>query len=118
MLGINHAIALLTADDEVREAACNWIEAGQTVTLADVEALKREAQQERETRQLLAKKLEQAQRQNQTLDLNLQAASEREQRTYKELLETQNQITAIAQEQSRSAIEQAQQENAGRPAAD
>ena len=110
LLGINHAIALLTADEEIKAEVQARIDAGESVTVKEIEALKREAQQERETRQLLAKKLEQAHRQNQTLDLNLQAASEREQRTYKELLETQNQITAIADEQSRSAIEQAQQE--------
>ena len=105
-----NVLAAPSTPDAVVHAVVSRVEEGQTVSLADVEALKREAQQERETRQLLAKKLEQAQRQNQTLDLNLQAASEREQRSYRELLETQEQIATLAAQQAQTAIEQARLE--------
>lgn len=110
LLGINHAIALLTADDEVKAEVQARLDAGETVSVRAIEQLKREAQAERETRQQLSAKLEQVQKQNQVLHDNLAAASEREQRSYRELIETQEEIARLAEERSREAIEQARQE--------
>lgn len=110
LLGINHAIALLTADDEVKAEVQARVDAGETVSVREIEKLKREAQIEKDTRQQLAAKLDQVQKQNQILHDNLAAASEREQRSYRELVETQERITTLADEKSQAAIEQARQE--------
>ena len=107
---ILYALSAPSTPESVREAAIEMAQAGQTVTLADVEALKREAQMEKDTRQQLSAKLEQVQKQNQILHANLAAASEREQRSYRELVETQEQIASLADEKSKAAIEQARQE--------
>jgi chromosome segregation ATPase len=105
LLGIKHAIALLTADDEVKAEVQARLDAGETVSVRAIEKLKREAQAERETRQQLAAKLQDAQHQNQILHDNLAAASEREQRSYRELLETQEQIASLADEQAKEAVD-------------
>ena len=108
--GIEHAVALLGADDDVKAEVQARLEAGETVSVREIEKLKREAQAEKETRQQLAAKLQDVQRQNQILHDNLAAASEREQRTYRELRATEDNIAALADEKSQAAIEQARQE--------
>jgi chromosome segregation ATPase len=108
--GIRHAVALLAADDEVKAEVQTRLEAGETVSVREIEKLKREAQAERQAREKLTAELGQLQRMNQALHLNLEAASEREQRTYRELRETQEQITSLAEKHSLAAIEEARQE--------
>jgi hypothetical protein len=108
--GIRHAIAMLSADDEVKTEVQARLEAGETVSVREIEALKREAQLERETRQQLSAKLDQVQKQNQVLHDNLAAASEREQRTYRELQANEANIAALADEKSQAAIEAARRE--------
>lgn len=110
LLGINQAVALLSADEDVKAEVQARIDAGETVTVSAIEALKREAQAEREAREQLAAELGHLRRMNQALNLNLEAASEREQRSYRELLETREQIGRLADEKSQAALEQAQQE--------
>lgn len=107
---ILYALSAPSTSDEVREAALKLAEAGETVTLADVQALKQQLQQVEHTRDQLVQRVEQMESRNRTLDQNLAAASEREQRSYRELVETQNKIADLAQEQSNAAIEQARQE--------
>jgi len=108
--GMEHAIALLSATDEVKAEVQERLDAGATVTVREIKELKRAAQAERQAREQLTAELGQLQRLNQALNLNLEAASEREQRTYKELVETQEKITAIAAERSRETVEQTRHE--------
>ena len=107
---VAYALAAPSTSDEVREAALKLAEAGETVTLADVQALKQQLQQAEQTRDQLIQRVEKAESRNEALDLNLAAASEREQRSYRELVDTQNKIADLAKAQADAAIEQARQE--------
>ena len=107
---ILYALSAPSTSEEVREAAVKLAEAGETVTLADVQALKQQLQQVEHTRDQLVQRVEQVENRNRTLDQNLTAASEREQRSYRELVETQNKIADLAKAQADAAIEQARQE--------
>ena len=107
---ILYALSAPSTSDEVREAAIKLAEAGETVSLADVQALKQQLQQVEHTRDQLVQRVEQMENRNRTLDQNLVAASEREQRSYRELVETQNKIADLAKAQADAAIEQARQD--------
>ena len=103
--GINHAIALLTADEEVKTEIQARLDAGESVTVREIEQLKRELKQVQTTRDQLVQKVEQVETRNRALDLNLAAASEREQRSYHELRETQQRIDQLAESKANQAIE-------------
>ena len=107
---ILYALSAPSTSDEVREAALKLAEAGETVTLADVQALKQQLQQAEQTRDQLIQRVEKAESRNEALDLNLAAASEREQRSYRELVDTQNKIADLAKTQADAAIEHARKE--------
>ncbi len=107
---ILYALSAPSTSDEVREAALKLAEAGETVTLADVQALKQQLQQAEQTRDQLIQRVEKAESRNEALDLNLAAASEREQRSYRELVDTQNKIADLAKIQADAAIEHARKE--------
>lgn len=105
LLGINHAIALLTADEEVKTEIQSRLDAGESVTVREIEQLKRELKQVEATRNQLVQKVDQIEERNRALDLNLAAASEREQRSYRELRETQQRIDELAESKANQAIE-------------
>ena len=105
LLGINHAIALLTADEEVKTEIQSRLDAGESVTVREIEQLKRQLKQVEVTRDQLVQKVDQAEDRNRALDLNLAAASEREQRSYRELRETQQRIDELAETKANQAIE-------------
>ena len=107
---VAYALSAPSTSEEVREAALKLAEAGETLTVADVQTLKHRLQQVEQTRDQLVQRVEQMESRNRTLDLNLTAASEREQRSYRELVETQNKIADLAKAQADAAIEQARQE--------
>jgi hypothetical protein len=109
--GIEHAVALLTADDDVKVEVQARLDAGEMVSVREIDQLKREAQAAKEAREQLSAKLEQVQKTNQILHDNLAAASEREQRSYRELLETQGQIASLAEQQAQAAIAEAREES-------
>ena len=108
--GFEQAVALLGADDTVKAEVQSRLDAGETVSVREIEKIKREAQAERDARQQLAAKLQQAERQNQVLHDHLAATSEREQRSHRELVETQERIANLAKQQAEAAIAEAQQE--------
>jgi predicted nucleic acid-binding Zn-ribbon protein len=108
--GIEHAIALLSATDEVKADVQVRVDAGEAVTVREIEGLKREAQAAREAWEQMAGDLAHLQRQNQTLQQSLTGAVEREQRVDQELRVTRDRIAVLAEEQSRATIEQARSE--------
>ena len=107
---VAYALSAPSTSEEVRDAAIKLAESGESITMADVQALKQQLQQAEKTRDQLVQRVEQAENRNQALDLNLAAASEREQRSYRELVDTQNKIADLAKAQADAAIEQARQE--------
>ena len=108
--GLEHAVALLGADDEVKAEVQTRLDAGETVSVREIERLKKEAAAEKETSRQLAAKLQDAQRQIRIQDDNLAAYAERDRRSYRELTETQGRIDTLVDEKSHAAIEQARQE--------
>jgi len=103
--GLEHAVALLGVEDEVKSTIQTRLDAGESLTVREIEQLKRQLKQVEVTRDQLVQKVDQAEDRNRALDLNLAAASEREQRSYRELRETQQRIDELAETKANQAIE-------------
>ena len=94
---LEHAAALLFASEEIKAEIQTRLDAGESVTVREIEQLKRQLKQVEATRDQLVQKVDQVEDRNRALDLNLAAASEREQRSYRELRDTQQRIDELAE---------------------
>ena len=102
---LEHAAALLSASEEIKAEIQTRLDAGESVTVREIEQLKRQLKQVEATRDQLVQKVDQVEDRNRALDLNLAAASEREQRSYRELRDTQHRIDDLAETKANQAIE-------------
>ena len=102
---LEYAASLLSASEEVKAEIQSRLDAGESVTVREIDQLKRELKQVEATRNQLVQKVDQIEERNRALDLNLAAASEREQRSYRELRETQQRIDELAESKANQAIE-------------